>query len=208
MDPNLDGAETRRRVGVADGVPLVVLVAGIRPVKGVREAIALLKQARESADSQHPASRLRLLLVGPVIDPVYGEAVLAEARRLGWVEHIESVAFEAMPEVYAAADLVLNTSLSEGMSNALLEAMACGRPVLAASIPANLELVGDGRSGLAYRTADEFVAGVHRVLSDRDFARSLGEAARATATTKHGPTAERDALLAAIAEALVNQPSN
>lgn len=197
-----DGAHFRKLAGADEGQPLVLLVAGIRPVKGVLEAIRLLRDARLAAPAGHPASGLRLLLLGPVLDEAYGEQVFAEAHGLEWIVHLDGVPFEQMTEVYGAANLVLNTSHSEGMSNALLEAMACGKPVLASSVPANLALVGEGKFGLTYRDEREFTELLHLVLGDREFSSRLGAAARNHVHQHHGPDAERDALLEALGEVL------
>src|SRR5262249_43823429 len=49
---------------------------------------------------------------------------------------------------YQALDLLVFASLHEGLSNAVLEAMACGIPCLAHPADGNLEVISDGRNGL------------------------------------------------------------
>jgi glycosyltransferase involved in cell wall biosynthesis len=83
---------------------------------------------------------------------------------------------------YQAADIFVLPSLYEGLSVALLEAMACGLCVVVAGSPGNLAVVEHGVNGLVFpadqpRLLQESLA---RVLSDGELCRSLGQAARQT----------------------------
>ena len=73
------------------------------------------------------------------------------SRRTPWAQHVGPVPHAAMPALLAAADIVLNCSRSEGgMANAVIEALALGRAVLAADIPGNRSLIEDGVTGLLF----------------------------------------------------------
>ncbi len=80
---------------------------------------------------------------------------------------------------YAAADLVVLTSLSEGIPLVLMEAMARGKPVLAPAITGIPELVLDGKNGFLYRpgSLEDFVARVTLVHDSQSALGSLGRAA-------------------------------
>lgn len=100
------------------------------------------------------------------------------------------------PEVaYAAADVFVLPSVSEGLSNALLEAMASGLAVLASRVGGTPEVVRDGVSGLLFDADDQ--AGLARqlgtLLARPEAARSMGLAARQTVLEHFsiGRTAER-----------------
>jgi L-malate glycosyltransferase len=77
-------------------------------------------------------------------------------------------------------DVFVLSSVWEGMSNGLLEAMAAGRPVVATRVGGNPEVVVDGESGLLVPPKDPqaLADAVLRLLRDRELARRLGEAAR------------------------------
>ncbi|NUM56840.1 MAG: glycosyltransferase [Candidatus Hydrogenedentes bacterium] len=79
-----------------------------------------------------------------------------------------------------AMDVCVLTSLREGFPNALLEAMALGRPVVAASVGGIPELVEDGVTGRLVTTRDpaDFAAAILRIAEDCSEARRLGERAR------------------------------
>jgi glycosyltransferase involved in cell wall biosynthesis len=149
------------------------LPAGIRPVKDVLFPL-------EPLAALYPRfPGLRFALAGPVLDPDYGARVLATLQGYPFASWLGEVPHEAMALQYAAAGVVLNTSLSEGgMANSLLEAMAAARPVLAADVEGNRSLVTDGVNGLLYGGAAEFGAKAAQLLADPGLRRRLGLAGR------------------------------
>jgi L-malate glycosyltransferase len=152
---------------------LFLLPAGIRPVKAPRTPLAPFDRVA----SNDP--RVRLAYAGPVLDTAEGEALDQELARRPWARHLGAVAHTQMASLLGQADVVLNCSLSEGgMANAVLEALALERAVLAADIPANRALVEDGVTGLLYRDAAELGAHAERLARDRALRVQLGRAGR------------------------------
>ena len=75
-------------------------------------------------------------------------------RQLGLRDHVElpgRVARESLPQLYSQADLVVLTSNSEGIPQALMEAMAMERVVLAPAITGIPELITDASTGFLYQ---------------------------------------------------------
>jgi len=102
----------------------------------------------------------------------------------------------ARPRLFAAmreADVVLNTSLGEGMCGALLEAMSLGTPVVARRNPGNAALVEDGRTGLLYDEPGDLVRACAALRGPSELARRLTVTARAKVAQDHGLRAERRA---------------
>ena len=94
----------------------------------------------------------------------------------GWVPR------KALPALYRSADCLVNPSLYEGMPNIVLEAMACGLPVIASKVPGNDALVRDGETGFLFGLQDP--AGLTSALiqlRDADLCRRLGACGRARA---------------------------
>jgi glycosyltransferase involved in cell wall biosynthesis len=85
-----------------------------------------------------------------------------------------------IPAILNALDLFVLASVGEGMSNAVLEAMATGLPVLATRVGGNSELVVDEVTGiLVPRESHEAVVGaMRRYLDDPDLMRTHGRAGR------------------------------
>jgi glycosyltransferase involved in cell wall biosynthesis len=88
---------------------------------------------------------------------------------------------------YQSADCLLNPSLYEGMPNVLLEAMACGLPVIASDVAGNREVVRHGETGFLFSLScpEDFIGAMQTVLSDRAMLEKLGESARRETARKY-----------------------
>ena len=135
-----------------------------------------LKLWRESA-----SERALMALVGS--GPKETE-VAAEAS-LGRIEILP--AREDLTGLYAAADVFVLPSVSEGLSNALLEAMSSGLAVLGSRVGGTAETIADGRTGLLFDRDDEnaLQAAVKRLESEAGLAARLGGAARAEVEARY-----------------------
>ena len=89
-------------------------------------------------------------------------------------------AVDDISEFYAAADAFVLPSVSEGLSNSLLEAMASGLAVIASAVGGSATTIEDGVTGLLFARDDEAAAAacVRRVLDRPDLAAKLGAHAR------------------------------
>ena len=96
----------------------------------------------------------------------------------GWV------ARTALPGTYQSSDCLVNPSLYEGMPNVVLEAMACGLPVLASNIKGHDEIVVNNETGLLFDLGepDALISAFKRML-DVDLRRRMGVSGRARAVT-------------------------
>ena len=122
----------------------------------------------------------RLTLVGdgserPALERCVRQLDLGPATRwLGWQDK------DRLIEIYQEADLVVNPSLYEGMPNVVLEAMACGLPVVASAVPGNNTLVRPGETGFLFALNDGtgLNTALRRIRGEPALARRLGENAR------------------------------
>jgi glycosyltransferase involved in cell wall biosynthesis len=127
--------------------PLRLLYVGrLSPQKGLEyliEALTLI-----------PGIQLHLDLVG---DGPQRAELQARCRRLGLDERISFRGWlgkAELPQLYRQSNVFVMPSLDEGLSNALLEAMASGLPVIATSILSQEGLVDEGRNGFLVPAAD------------------------------------------------------
>jgi glycosyltransferase involved in cell wall biosynthesis len=176
-----DGGTMRRRLGLRPEDLVVGAVGTIKKVKGQ----AVLFEAMRPLFERHAA--LRLVLAGEVTRG-YGEELrraVAEAGLEGRVL-LPGVVTE-VPDLLAALDLFALPSLSEGMSNALLEAMAAGRAIVATEAGGNAESLDGGNSGVLVPPGDAEALGraLERLIETPDRRRELGRRASARARDEY-----------------------
>lgn len=134
----LAGSGDRDAFGFPDAAFVVLLPAGLRPVKRPLFALEPLRRLR---DEEH---NVLFVIAGPGIDESVTDAVSRAVKTTPWIRWLGAVPHERMGALYQSCDIVLNTSTAEGLSNAVLEAMASQRPVIASRNDGNLAALGDG----------------------------------------------------------------
>ena len=128
---------------------------------------------------------VRLVIVGTGPDETHLKYLTEELELQGHV--IFRGRQEDIPGILDSTDLFVLPSLSEGMSNVLLEAMSCGLPVVATSVGGNGDLIRDGYNGILIPPKDSkrLSAVLLRLLEDEEFSHSLGKAAEKTVTENY-----------------------
>ncbi|MGE5492965.1 MAG: TIGR03088 family PEP-CTERM/XrtA system glycosyltransferase [Actinomycetota bacterium] len=138
-------------------------------------------------------SRLRLVMVGEGPQRSQVEAVLRTAGMadLAWLPGVR----DDIPDILRGLDCFVLPSLSEGISNAILEAMASGLPVIATDVGGNGELLSDGNTGTLVPPADPqaLARQIVHYACNPDAARILGVAARGEAERRFSLDAMVDA---------------
>lgn len=163
----------RRALGIDDLDEIVIgCVANYSPVK----RHDLLIDAFAAIQDRERRTRLVLVGEGPL-----RPAIERQVRDLGLEARVRLHGSELDPEpLYVAFDIVVQTSSREGLPNALLEAGAAGRPMVATAAGGSGEIVLDGRTGLLVPVEDrgELVKALDLLVSDADLRERLGSAAR------------------------------
>lgn len=175
----MDRAGARRKYGVEGPSPVLLSVGHLIERKGHHLVIEAL--------ARQPTAILLIAGDGPERGAL-GElasrlGVAGRVRFLGRKPHDE------LPEIYSAADILVLASSREGWANVLLEAMACGTPVIASNVWGTPEVVAAPAAGrlVAERTGKAFAEEIARLLASpppREATRAYAEGFSWEATTE------------------------
>ncbi len=143
--------------------PYVLSVGSLEPGKNRARLFRAMRQLRDEG------IEYRLAVVGQRAWGYEGElALIDELGMAGRVILPGYVKAEHLPALYAAADAFAFPSLYEGFGLPVLEAMACGTPVLTSRVSATAEVAGDAALLVDPQSVDAIRDGLRRLLVDRD----------------------------------------
>ena len=135
----LDAQSERALLGIHADTPLIGIVGRLEPVKDH----ATFLHAMAYVVARYPT--VCALIIG---DGALHSALEAQAEQLDLTSHVRFLGRrDDVPQLLNLMDVFVLSSRSEGMSNTILEAMACALPVVATDVGGNPELVVDGETG-------------------------------------------------------------
>lgn len=177
-----DGAaELRLGLGLENASHLIVDVGWIRPVK----ATDTLIRAAAIVCREFPSAVF--LIIGDHDEELYFRELQALIASLHLSRNVRFLGSrDDVFRVLKICDIFCHPSRSDGLSNALLEAMACGLPCVATAVGGNPEAIEEGKSGFLVPIDDPAATAecVLRLLRNPDGARRMGEMARGIASTR------------------------
>ena len=172
FDTRARRAEARAWLGVPPDAALAGMVGRLWPVKDQATLLRAFARIVPTTPKAH------VVFLG---DGAEEENLRALAARLGIAEHVTFAgACNDVPRALAALDAFALSSRSEGMSNAILEAMAAGLPVVATDVGGNPECVVHGHTGFIVPPGDDgrMAESLGLLLREPETARAMGEAGR------------------------------
>lgn len=144
-----EGATVRKELGIEADAPVIGVVAELKPVKGH----IYLFRAIQSLIKIRP--KMRVLIVGDSIEPAFKTSLEAASQELGIQDNVIFLGrSQTVARLLTAMDISVLPSLSEGLSNTILESMGAGVPIIAANVGGNSELIQYGETGLLVPPAD------------------------------------------------------
>jgi sugar transferase (PEP-CTERM/EpsH1 system associated) len=174
----LESRRIREELGIPEG-RFVIGAAG--RLVSIKDYPTLLRAAQQLL---HAGNDVSVLIVGDGPERV---ALEREAAPLG--ERIKFLGKrDDLPVLFNAMNVFVQTSICEGMSNTILEAMASGLPVVATGVGGNPELVTEEQTGLLFSPGDvpTLAANLARLVGNLSLSRRLGTAARELTLLKFG----------------------
>lgn len=188
-----NGVDTKRfhpavERGVLPGVPegfitpesiVIGTVGRLQPVKD--QATLLDAAARLVRDHPHWRSRLRVVIVGdgPLTGALREQLQSLQLQDVAWLAGSST----RVVDFLQGFDAFALPSLNEGISNTVLEAMACGLPIIATAVGGNVEIVDDGVCGqlLPAGDPDALAAAILALMEQPERRLAWGRAAREAA---------------------------
>lgn len=129
--------EARRQLGIAPDAEAVVYIGRTDVKKGLRELV----EAAASLHCERP--RLHVYMMGEGPDRTVVESAIQASNAGAYVHLRPSCSFDDVAMWMAAANLVTLPSYMEGLPNVVLEALACGRPLVATRVGGIPEIMSD-----------------------------------------------------------------
>ena len=180
-----------------DNSPVFLFVGRLSPEKRMKEFV---EAWAELLGEETAPPKVRLVIVGggpdaPALKKAVTDLGVAGSVTLAGPQ-------EDLRPYYRAADVFILPSISEGLSNSMLEAMACGVAVLASRVGGARDAVLPGVSGFLFDPLNrgELKDCLRRHIADRSLAVKMGEQARRTAVEKYSMARVADDLLAIYGE--------
>jgi D-inositol-3-phosphate glycosyltransferase len=156
-----DRLTARRELGLAADAQMALYVGRFAPVKGIDNLLGAVARLK------HRLPKLHLVVVGG--DGPDAESTRALTRQVHLLRMAERVTFAgriaqaSLPRYYSAADFVALPSHYESFGLVVLEALACGTPVVATRVGAAATLIKEGLNGVLIDSPDE--AAVARAIT-------------------------------------------
>jgi glycosyltransferase involved in cell wall biosynthesis len=149
--------------------PFLLYVGNLKPHKNVATLLRAFARLRKTRKLPHS-----LLIVGD--DTRWKRSIVDECSRLGirdctvFLPHVSQL---FLPSVYAAADVVVMPSTVEGFGLPVLEAMACGTPVIASNVASLPEVAGDAALYFDPSSVEDLALQIERILQSRELQNCL-----------------------------------
>ncbi|KAJ6656663.1 hypothetical protein lerEdw1_003550 [Lerista edwardsae] len=163
---------------------ILLLVCGLRKVKDPLYVVDAFAEWHRKEPNIH------LVIIGPAVDPDFAKEVKEKVERLGGVHLLPEIPQEDLHAVMRNCFAVVNSSASEGMSAAILEAMDLSVPVLARNIPGNAAIITHRATGLLYSSQQEFVELAKSLMGDPVLQKEIVTRAKEYVSERHSPEQE------------------
>jgi glycosyltransferase involved in cell wall biosynthesis len=167
--------------GSPSGMPVIGFAGELREKKGLKTLLSAYAQVNK----KYPST---LLIVGEVragddkklFDEIQASIPNSQIIVTGTISHKD------MPAYYALMDVFVHPSLRDGMPNALLEAMACEKAVVATPVGGTTDVIEDGKNGLLVNVndADGLAESILKLLSRPENRTTISKSARETITSR------------------------
>jgi glycosyltransferase involved in cell wall biosynthesis len=150
----------------------ILWIGRFTPGKGVEYLI----DAFGILEKEYPDLKLLMIGKGPLKEDIEQQIQDLNLSKNIFIK--EFVPNSELPEIYQNSDIFVLPSLNEGIPRTILEAMACGVPVICTELPQLVDVVKGCGLLVSLRDSQALAEGILRVISDRELSQKLGENGR------------------------------
>lgn len=170
---------------------IILLAGGIRSIKNLDYAI----DACFEIEKQN--NHIKLILAGPIIEQDNADYILDKGKELKCFSYLGELSQDETRRLMYGSDIFLNTSISEGMSGAILEAMAESLPVIATRNSGNASLIINNKNGflVPLDCLNVLKDKILCLISDQNLRNKIGKAGNMMVKKNHSSELEIDRLL-------------
>ncbi|XP_030356613.1 glycosyltransferase 1 domain-containing protein 1 isoform X2 [Strigops habroptila] len=147
----------------------------------------------QNADWHRKEPSVHLGIIGPAVDPLFTSEVKEKIKRAPGVHLLQEMPQDDLHAAMKRCFAVVNSSISEGMSAAILEAMDLNIPVLARNIPGNAAIIKHKETGLLFSNPQEFVVLSKSLMNDPIMEKEIVTRAKDYMKKHHSWESERKA---------------
>lgn len=172
---------TQGETPLTEGSFKILTVARLHPYKGLDNLIS----AMESVNADMPGAILYIMGRGPEAERL--KSIAKDYGIEDFIKFIESpVPNYMMPAIYTSADIYVQPSIQEPFGIAVLEAMACGKPVIGTRTGGMTDTIEERVTGFLQKPGDRYMLDdrIIQLAKDRDLAAAMGYNGRKRAVEK------------------------
>ena len=173
----------RNQISVKSGIPVVGYVGQLSHRKGVD----LLVKAAPAVLRRFPGAMFLITGADGIYEDGYTDSMKAIANELEVIDHFLFIGKRNdVPEVMNACDLIVVPSRAEPFGKVVIEAMACGKCVIASAVGGIPEIIENGKNGLLVQpdNVEALETAILKALENNDINRSLAQNGKKTAVER------------------------
>lgn len=163
------GTSKQKVFGIGENTNVMLFVGRISDEKGVNELPYIYSRVKKEIP------RIQLVIAGKGPEESRLKEQIPEAKFLGWVEH------SSLPDIYSAADMLILPSRFDTFGNVIVEAFACGCPVISYNTKGPKDIIENEKSGYLVNTKEKMAEAIISHFKNVKNIKTMKEAASARA---------------------------
>ena len=188
--PVQDSEKLREILGIAKSQPIIINIRSLAPIYDVKTMIKAIPLVLAKIP------QAKFLIIRKPEQKKYSEKLLRGMDISSSIQFIDWIPHSELPKYLSLADVYVSTSLSDGASNSLFEAMACELAPVVTDIPANRPWIKGGENGFLFPAKDyeTLASKIIYLINNDDINKCFGKKSRKIVQQKAEHRAEMDKL--------------